>query len=1139
MEPQLRELIIDILTTLLEIFARSEKLTRKERFKQYLSVTFLNGNKKIADAKDRLHSLIEQETRLVGALAYAAAVDLGKAVGQNETMLQRTDKTSQRSEKKLEAIASSMTDSRRVTREKEERELLRKVLDERILERVREIHDDITERRLDGTGDWIQSETLFQQWMEGINRTLWILGGPGSGKSFLSSRIISHLQELHPPEHPSMSRASIGYFYIKEDDQQLRSANSLLKVVALQLATGDPVFRNYAAEVCRCPDKLGTARRTWENLFLNYFGSQQGRHSAAFVLIDGLDEAPRKERETFVQILLSLERSRLVDRKSCALQFALVGRPELRESISFIWGWQISFIEVSSLKNAPDVKNYVLKSIDRVKALKLRRIPVEERRALRRDIIHKLEDGANGMFLWVNLMLDQIYNTSRPSDIMSALATAPKNLDKMLRHVFERIASDPEVDKQDLNEILLWVACAKERLTLGEMDTILKLRPPLGEGMPDLEERLRGQFASFFTLSRKDNLTTEQLQLQIWDNRHDKNLRQDIHSLSILEDETHPDGYSEKEDLKDDKELFEELPTYDSPMDTTYIEFSHASVRDFLLQEGRNETRRWPADLGVGVDVKQAQCHITTVLLSVLCDQTHHTQFIENHLTKYAFSYSLDHLQLVDRLTSPTLDKLRIIRPLYTAFHDDSVLEQWLTTASEPYGLWSQGWLAEEKMNDCVREWLMDGAMDDHGFTIKESVDLEYAAKSTVFLFGPMAKFCARSWVGLGADDIDDDSNLRLYAWFLHFYSTSKDIYEGIPMPESIVSGNRGDLSGISLARLRFLANFGGFEKTALWYRNLAKALQDARYINAALENLFLSLQKYGEDWKTLDTVFCCYEDRRDCAKAIAWGERALAMIPDGPVEARSTCLRRLSYWYREVGDWDGAIYAATEAMVISPLSDSGPWLYISALDAASKYEEIIDVLGSPQDILHAAEGKGEAILSETLLYTDVQMTMCRAARKLGKSKTVIPKIQTLLESHQEAGSTAKPLRELTAIDILTDEYPENDSYGFDMLSQALRRAGEFEDANAAMAVCIAPLDQLKESRRVDRNAMEEANPKNAMEDHPQPFIAADPPQEIQRSPDQDRYRELIEDISSLDMEAQDEPSSISQIDFLFNVCDG
>lgn len=208
--------------------------------------------------------------------------------------------------------------------------MLGKALDENILTKVREKHDDVTERRLSGTGDWIKAEPLYQKWIKEETPILWILGGPGAGKSFLSSKIISHLQEVHPQDAQRPSRVSVAYFYIKEDDQQIRFVNAILKVLALQLATSDAVFRNFAADVCKSPENIGTAKRTWDNLFMNFFGSRQSRDSAAFVLIDGLDEAPVKQREIFLQLLYSLEQARSRgSTENPRLQFAVVGRPEV------------------------------------------------------------------------------------------------------------------------------------------------------------------------------------------------------------------------------------------------------------------------------------------------------------------------------------------------------------------------------------------------------------------------------------------------------------------------------------------------------------------------------------------------------------------------------------------------------------------------------------------------------------------------------------------------------------------------------------------------------------------------------------------------------------------------------------------
>ena len=94
--------------------------------------------------------------------------------------------------------------------------------------------------------------------MEKRSPILWVLGGPGAGKSYLSSKIICHLEETYPqdPQHPS--RVSVGHFYIKEDDQGLRSIITILKSIAFQIANTNPIHRNYVASICDTPEKIIT-----------------------------------------------------------------------------------------------------------------------------------------------------------------------------------------------------------------------------------------------------------------------------------------------------------------------------------------------------------------------------------------------------------------------------------------------------------------------------------------------------------------------------------------------------------------------------------------------------------------------------------------------------------------------------------------------------------------------------------------------------------------------------------------------------------------------------------------------------------------------------------------------------------------
>ena len=94
-DPKLKKKVVDILTTLLEIFARSEKLIRNGRVKQYLSVTFLGSNEKITKLMTRLNSLMDTETRLVGSLVYSTALKTNETVDRSERILERNEKTLQ------------------------------------------------------------------------------------------------------------------------------------------------------------------------------------------------------------------------------------------------------------------------------------------------------------------------------------------------------------------------------------------------------------------------------------------------------------------------------------------------------------------------------------------------------------------------------------------------------------------------------------------------------------------------------------------------------------------------------------------------------------------------------------------------------------------------------------------------------------------------------------------------------------------------------------------------------------------------------------------------------------------------------------------------------------------------------------
>ena len=293
------------------------------------------------------------------------------------------------------------TDIKKETNEKVEQERL-SILDEEVLKEVKKRYMDFSERILEGTGDWVKEEPLFQAWINKEIPILWILGGPGAGKTFLSSRIISHMQELYAQNPDQPVHISIGYFFINEDDERLRSSNAIFKCVALQIANHNPVYKKHVVNVCKSWERIGTAKGTWQSLFLDFFGSQQNVDSRAFVVIDGLDEAPKLEREKFLELLRSLkDYRRLGSNARPSFSLVIVGRPELQESVADIWESRTAFIEVSAAKNTADIEKYIKEGMHKVRALKNKRIPLEDRENLRAEILRRVKEGANGMFLWV------------------------------------------------------------------------------------------------------------------------------------------------------------------------------------------------------------------------------------------------------------------------------------------------------------------------------------------------------------------------------------------------------------------------------------------------------------------------------------------------------------------------------------------------------------------------------------------------------------------------------------------------------------------------------------------------------------------------------------------------------------------
>ena len=300
----------------------------------------------------------------------------------------------------------------------------------------------------------------------------------------------------------------MAYFFFKENNEALQNISNLLKTLAYQIADVDPVFRSHTVAILSTPDKSTTMRQLWEYLFLSFFQSKD-LPNAAMVVLDGLDELPRSSLKELFSMLEDVADPSNTEPR---LSFCLLFRPEVQEYFGPKLSGTISRV-TAEYKTERDIQQYIKEHLNRILVVN-QTLKLKSPRAasvLGKHIRDRIMLKADGIFFKVVLILKDIEDKERVPAVLEAIEQTPPALDQMIEHVFEKLLTNEDVNKDDLQEILLWVSFAKRPLLVGELYYILKSRT--GNAYDALESRLRGRFASIFSLVASTDLQ-ERLQAQ-------------------------------------------------------------------------------------------------------------------------------------------------------------------------------------------------------------------------------------------------------------------------------------------------------------------------------------------------------------------------------------------------------------------------------------------------------------------------------------------------------------------------------------------------------------------------------------------------------------------------------------------------
>ena len=327
-----------------------------------------------------------------------------------------------------------------------------------------EDYDRARYARLEGACDWILDREEFQAWiaperLSDAVKILWIQGPPGSGKTFLTTRIIDYLQFRYPVVH----------FFCFYNDTRKKQPLEIIRSWILQLVNSSDIACEIRKETYR--EKISdfaTESEIWP-LFKRLV--IQIQHF--YFIVDGFDECTGEEftsrthsiynpRERFLNGLCdSLARTRT--------RVLFISRQDLdiRRCVRSSEADSIRWIEyaLSAHDTNADIKQFADTLIGH-------RLP-NKPQALREELATDACERCEGMFLWIYNLQRQLKPSSNHQKLRAVVSNTPGGLDQAYERSLQSVVEFDDDDKERAVAIFRWVMYASRPLTVQELTEAL------------------------------------------------------------------------------------------------------------------------------------------------------------------------------------------------------------------------------------------------------------------------------------------------------------------------------------------------------------------------------------------------------------------------------------------------------------------------------------------------------------------------------------------------------------------------------------------------------------------------------------------------------------------------------------------
>ena len=357
---------------------------------------------------------------------------------------------------------------------------------------------------LEGSYKWVLDHPDFQRWRnDKQSRLLWIKGGAGKGKTMLLIGIINELSKL-----TSTSVAGLlSFFLCQNTDAQLNNATAVLRgLIYVLIIQQSFLISHVQAEYGRASQRLFEGDNAFYALSIIFQNMlRDSRLTEAYLIVDALDEC-----ETGLPQLLDLI-TQTAQAPSTRVKWILSSRdrPDIEQQLTLVDAGVRLSLEVNAELVSQAIDKYIDYKVSQLTSIRNDNV-------LQSEVRKQLREKADGTFLWVALVFEELRNFFLAGDVLRILKGVPRGLQPLYDRMMEQIGK-LEWYAESCRRVLSITILAYRPLHLLELRILAGLQDNISN-MADLE-RIINLCGSFLTIredqiylihqSAKDYLTTD------------------------------------------------------------------------------------------------------------------------------------------------------------------------------------------------------------------------------------------------------------------------------------------------------------------------------------------------------------------------------------------------------------------------------------------------------------------------------------------------------------------------------------------------------------------------------------------------------------------------------------------------------